>query len=294
MLILILGGDGMLGHKVLQVLSRRSDRVCCSIRGSLDTPLLRRTGLFPPERTLEGVDALDLGALRARITGLRPDWIVNCIGVIKQREAARLAIPSITINALLPHLLADWSSQWGGRVVHFSTDCVFSGRRGAYTEADVSDAEDLYGRSKFLGEVDAGNALVLRTSIIGRELSRFASLLEWFLSQQQGPLRGYRRALWSGVTTGWLAGLVGRVIDVHPDLHGLYQVASQPIDKWSLLTMLRDAYGLTTRIDPDDTLAIDRTLSGRRFEEATGIVVPTWPDLIGELISDPTPYNDWR
>ncbi|MGA2988810.1 MAG: sugar nucleotide-binding protein, partial [Terriglobia bacterium] len=147
----------------------------------------------------------DFNALEATLSALRPDYVVNCVGVIKQRTEAISPIPSITINSLLPHKLAQMAARWGGRIIHFSTDCVFSGKRGWYTEEDPSDAEDLYGRSKFLGEVVVANALTLRTSIIGRELVEHRSLLDWFLAQNHKTVHGYRRVIYSGVTTNYLA-----------------------------------------------------------------------------------------
>jgi dTDP-4-dehydrorhamnose reductase len=220
--------------------------------------------------------------------------IVNCVGIIKQRDAASSAIPSITLNSLLPHELAAAAAGWGGRVIHFSTDCVFSGRRGGYSETDASDAEDLYGRSKFLGEVATDNALTLRTSIIGRELSEFKSLLEWFLAQEGKTVRGFRRVLYSGVTTTYLARVVGDLIERHPALSGLYQVTGHTLSKHDLLVALRDAFRRNIEIVPDSTEVSDRSMIGDRFHAATGITCPSWSDLAAELATDPTPYDRWR
>ena len=294
MRILVLGGAGMLGHKVFQTLSPRDDEVLCTVRGPAAASPLARTTLYDPARTIDEVDCLDLPAVRALLDELRPDHVVNCVGIIKQRGDAKAAIPSITINSLLPHLLAEQLDGWGGRLIHFSTDCVFRGDRGGYTEDDPSDATDLYGRSKHLGEVATDNALTIRSSIIGRELSHFASLLEWFLAQGQGPIRGFTKAIWSGVPTTWMAWLVGHLIDEHPTLSGMYQLAAEPLNKYDLLRMLAVAYGRDIDIVPDDAFAIDRSLDGSRFLEATGIEVPQWPELIGGLVADPTPYADWR
>ena len=237
---------------------------------------------------------MDLENLHLVLRGLAPEFVVNCIGVIKQREEARAAIPSITLNSLLPHKLAGWAKEWGGRVVHFSTDCVFSGLKGSYTEDDPSDAKDLYGKSKYLGEVAAENALTVRTSIIGRELSQFKSLLEWFLAQEGKTIKGFTRVIYSGITTNCLASLVADVIASRPDIHGLYQVASPPIPKHNLLLMLRDAYKLDVTIRPDALEVSDRSMIGTKFRRATGFPEPTWPDLITQLTTDPTPYPQWR
>jgi len=220
--------------------------------------------------------------------------VVNCVGIVKQRPEAHDAIPSITLNALLPHQLAEMAGGIGARVIHFSTDCVFSGRKGAYREDDVSDAEDLYGRTKFLGEVAGPSALTLRTSIIGRELANFASLLEWFLAQEGTTISGFRRVMYSGVTTNYMARLVGDLVEYHPDLSGLHQVTGPWISKYDLLCLARDAFGVDIDIVPDDTEVNDRTMLGERFSSVTGIEPPSWEEMLAEVAADDTPYESWR
>jgi dTDP-4-dehydrorhamnose reductase len=249
--------------------------------------------LLQGNNVITGVDVTDFPALDAMLSAFRPGFVVNCVGVIKQRAEALAPIPSITINSLLPHKLAQMVASWGGRLIHFSSDCVFSGRQGCYVEEDLSDAEDLYGRTKFLGEVVAANALTLRTSIIGRELSEHRSLLDWFLAQKQRTIRGYRRVIYSGVTTNYLAELVASIIQEHPTLNGKYQVASEPISKYDLLCRLRDAYGLEVRIEPDDEEVSDRSMSCDRLREAIAYKCPPWPVLTRELAEDNTPYEKW-
>lgn len=235
----------------------------------------------------------DFPALRGWLSSVRPAFIVNCAGIVKQRSEARDPVPSITVNSLLPHQLASAAAGWGGRVIHFSTDCVFSGDRGNYTETDLPDARDLYGRTKFLGEVASENALTLRTSIIGRELAGRLSLLEWFLSQRGRTIRGFKRVIYSGVTTNHMAALVADIIRAHPALTGLYQVAAAPISKYDLLCLVRDSYGIDVTIVPDVEEVSDRSMTGGKLREAIGYVAPQWPELIGELASDPTPYDRW-
>jgi dTDP-4-dehydrorhamnose reductase len=179
-------------------------------------------------------------------------------------------------------------------VVHFSTDCVFSGRSGGYTEDSPSDAGDLYGKSKHLGEVTAANALTLRTSIIGRELANYRSLLEWFLAQRGKTVRGFRKVIYSGVTTNFMAGLVGRLVADHPALSGLYQVTAPAVSKYDLLCMLKEAYHLDVEIVADDREASDRSMSGEKFLKATGYRQPGWDELMAELAGDATPYEAWR
>jgi len=294
MKILVLGGEGMLGHKMVQTLRFRYPDTGCTVAGSVADPLYREIPLFHQGTVVDRVEAMDLVSVRNTLNDLRPDWVVNCIGITKQREESKAAIPSIMLNALLPHKLAEFAGEWGGKVIHFSTDCVFSGKQGNYTEDSPSDAEDLYGKSKYLGEVTSENALTLRTSMIGRELMSFRSLLEWFLSQSGKTVRGFRRVIYSGVTTNYLSHLVGNLVADHPGLSGLYQVTSLPVSKHDLLHMIREAYDLRINILSDEQEISDRSMVGEKFRNATGYPSPEWPDLITQLVSDPTPYEEWR
>jgi dTDP-4-dehydrorhamnose reductase len=290
--LVVLGGAGMLGHKMFQVLQREYPGTLCTVRSDAQRDALSQVGFACGSEVLPGVDVTDFAALERLFAGLRPDVIVNCVGIIKQRSEAACAIPSITINSLLPHKLAEMAGGWGGRVIHFSTDCVFSGRRGSYTEEDLSDAEDLYGKSKFLGEVAAPNALTIRTSIIGQELEEHRSLLDWFLSNNHGRVRGFSRVIFSGVSTNYLAEFVARSIRDYPALSGLYQLASQPVTKHDLLCMLRSAYGLDIEILPDDSEISDRSMDPGKLVRAVSFNPPAWGDLAAQLAADPTPYAE--
>ena len=294
MTVLVLGGTGMLGHKILQHLHARMQHVSCTVRGSAEETLALAPELFRGVNVIYDVDMLDWAALEQLLLQRRPSVIVNCAGIIKQRGEAKAAIPSITINALLPHRLAELCRRWNGRLVHFSTDCVFTGKHGNYSEEDNSDAQDLYGRTKFLGEVNAPNALTLRTSIIGRELAHYQSLLEWFLSQNRRRVKGYTRAFFSGVTTNYMAELVARIIEEYPRLSGLYQVTGATTSKFDLLCLLRDAFRMDVEIDPDEELFCDRSMKGDKFQEATGYRCPPWTELAMQLARDTTPYEEWR
>jgi dTDP-4-dehydrorhamnose reductase len=294
MKILVLGGEGMLGHKVFQTLRANFDQVACTLRGKLTDPFYTRFPLFRGQDVVEEFNALDFAALEQMLGDRKPDAVVNCVGIVSQRAEAKAHYPSVGLNSFLPHFLAHTCAPWGGRVVHFSTDCVFSGKDGGYTEDSPSDAQDLYGKSKYLGEVAVANGLTLRTSIIGRELAEFRSLLEWFMSQRGKTVRGFRRVLYSGVTTNYMAGLVARILAEFPDLHGLYQVTGQTLSKHDLLGLLRDAYGLDIEIVPDDDAFSDRSMIGERFVQKTGLVCPPWPELVAQLVNDPTPYEQWR
>jgi dTDP-4-dehydrorhamnose reductase len=289
--ILVLGGGGMLGHKIFQNLCHRFPEIRCTFRNQPTQRTSAVSELFPSNAIITGVDASRWSDLEALLVKLKPAVLINCIGIVKQRSEAKTPLVSIEINSLLPHRLAILLASWQGRLIHFSTDCVFSGRKGNYSEGDFSDAEDLYGRTKYLGEVIAPNALTLRSSIIGRELTNRQSLLEWLLQNNGGHVKGYCKAIYSGVTTLHLANLVGDLILRHESLSGLYQVASTPISKYDLLILLRNAYGLHIEIEPDDHFFCDRSLNPAKFAAATGYRCPPWTELVRELAEDPTRYD---
>jgi len=291
---LVLGGAGMLGHKVLQHLTTTGKHVGCTLHRSVRDPVIAGVQLFSEVDVLDNFDALRPEHAIGRVAERRPEIIINCLGIVKQRGAAKDAAQSIAVNSLWPHLVALAAANWGGRVVHFSTDCVFSGSRGYYTESDISDAVDIYGRTKFLGELDRANTLTIRTSIIGRELAHFQSLLEWFLSQQGKTVSGFTRAWFSGVTTNYLAKLIWTLTSEFPELSGLYHVAGPRISKYDLLGKVAQTFDLDVNIVPDDSFVCDRSLVGDKFVQATGIETPTWDDMLATIAADPTPYREWQ
>jgi dTDP-4-dehydrorhamnose reductase len=291
MRVLILGGSGMLGHKLWQRSAERFDAYV-TFRGP--AAAYARTGLFDPARSIGGVTAQDFDSVARAFAEVRPDAVVNCIGVVKQDAAAKDPLTSIAVNALFPHRLGHLCRASGARLVHLSTDCVFSGLNGDYSESDAADAGDLYGRSKLLGEVDYENCLTVRTSMIGRELAGTHGLVEWFLSQRGRAVRGFRRAVFSGLTTEALAGVISDVLERHARLRGVWHVAAEPINKFDLLSLVRDVYGLDIDIVPDETFVCDRSLDGSRFREETGIVAPPWPEMIRSMRDDATPYGEIR
>lgn len=280
MKILILGGDGMLGHQLL-----RSWQCTHDVRVTLrrDEEAYGSYGLFDDANSYYGIDVCQMSCLQRVIDDFKPQAIVNAVGIVKQRQEAKDTIASIEINALLPHRLALLCADNGVRLVHLSTDCVFSGRKGSYAESDEPDALDLYGRSKLLGEVHAEHCITLRTSIIGLELARKKSLIEWFLGQQ-GEVHGFTRAIYSGFTTLEMARIIEKLLLEQPSLHGLWQVASQPVDKFTLLSMLQERLEDHSRqLVPDGSFACDRSLVGQRFSDAIGYQVPSWQTMLDEL-----------
>ncbi|MDF1578946.1 MAG: SDR family oxidoreductase, partial [Desulfobulbales bacterium] len=278
--ILILGGDGMLGHQLLKSWQANHE-VCVTLHGGADRYGLY--GLFNEANSCYGVDVRDFARIATVAADFKPEAIVNAVGIVKQRSEAHDAIVSLEVNSLLPHRLSRLCGEIGSRLIQISTDCVFSGAKGMYTEDDLEDARDLYGRTKLLGEVHDRQAVTLRTSIIGLELSRRKSLVEWFLAQQ-GETKGFTRAIYSGFTTLEMARIIERVLTVDTDLAGLWHVASAPINKYELLKRLSTELGRTDlKLLPDSDFFCERSLDGSRFNQKTGYEPPSWDMMLADL-----------
>jgi dTDP-4-dehydrorhamnose reductase len=280
----------MLGHKLVQRLSR-SFPVAASLRGTTLPPAAAFA--LASAQLIFGIDAERDDDLDRAWDVARPDVVINAVGIIKQLEAAKAPVPSITVNSLLPHRLAARcrAAPRSTRLIHFSTDCVFSGACGPYSEDSVPDALDLYGRSKLLGEVADANCLTLRSSIIGREIAGGAGLIEWFLSQRNRKVNGFVHALYTGVTTIVMADIVAKLIVEHQDMEGVWQVASDPIDKYALLVLVEQHYKCGIEIAREQQFRCDRRLDGTRFLARTGFKIPDWETMIAEMRADPTPYG---
>jgi dTDP-4-dehydrorhamnose reductase len=289
--IIILGATGMLGHKLMQVLADKF-LITGTMRG--ESSDLSDHPVFSDMKIIGNIRADDLKSVYKAIDTTEPDVVINCIGIVKQLPAAQDPLQSIAINALFPHQLAQICRQKKIRLIHLSTDCVFSGHKGNYTETDPSDAEDLYGKTKFLGEVDYPGCLTLRTSIIGRELDTTHGLIEWFLSQEGKTVSGYKKAIFSGLTTIALSAIIAEILADHPHLSGVYQIASEPISKYDLLNLVKKTYNMKIRIVPDETIINNRSLNPEKFKKETNIKIPSWEYMIEEMYRDPTPYTTFR
>lgn len=277
MRVLVLGASGMLGNAVMRLFAQSQGyQAIGSVRSA---SALRSLPKELHANVVTGVDMENSDSLTRLFAMVHPDVVINCVGLVKQLAEADDALSAIPLNALLPHRLARLCEVAGARMVHMSTDCVFSGAKGMYTETDVSDAKDLYGRSKYLGEVDYPHAITLRTSIIGHELDGARSLVGWFLTQES-RVKGFSRAIFSGLPTVEIARLIRDHVIPHPELHGLYHVSAEPINKLDLLTLVAQVYGKVIEIMPDDQLVIDRSLDSTRFRQATGFQPKPWPELV--------------
>jgi len=282
MRVLVLGASGLLGNATLRTfVADAGFDAWGTVRSATAPPEL---GAALAARIETGLDVLDDAALAATFERRRPELVINCVGITDHAARAGTAPDMVRLNAELPHRLAELCREAGGRLIQVSTDCVFSGRRGGYAETDAPDPVDHYGRTKLQGEVDRPHAVTLRTSFIGHELASARGLLGWFLAQE-GRCLGYARAVFSGLPTVVLARVMRDVVARHPELHGLYHVASEPIAKLRLLQLVAEVYGKRIEIEPDASVVVDRSLDGSRFRQATGWVAPPWPELIRTMHS---------
>lgn len=278
--VLILGASGMMGNTIFRVFSASSGfETWGTVRSNT---ALERLPPGPRQNILGNVSYGDFGSITDAIDAVKPDVVINCIGVVKQLAAANDPLIVLPLNSLLPHQLARHLEPAGARLIQLSSDCVFDGNGSMYTETDFASADDLYGRSKFLGEVHYSNAITLRTSTIGHELGSHHGLLEWFLSQS-GSVRGFRRAIYTGLSTPEFARLIRDFVIPRPDMRGLFHVSGDAINKYDLLVLIREIYGKSIEITPEDSVAIDRSLDSSRFRDRTGYRPPPWPDQIREM-----------
>lgn len=284
MKILILGVTGMLGHILYYYFNENKQYdVFGTVRCDYNLEkYFNKTLLY---RLITDVNACEKKSFENVIKQIKPDLVINCIGIIKQLKASYDSILSISINALFPHQLAEICSNHNCRLIHISTDCVFSGLRGRYAEDDFPDADDLYGRTKYLGEVDSNNVVTLRTSIIGHELGTKISLIDWFLSQEE-KVKGFSSVIYTGFPTVELASIINKYIIPDSKISGLYQVSSSPISKFDLLKLVAKIYGKEIEIIPDDSVKIDRSLKSDKFRKITGYTPPTWEELIYHMHED--------
>lgn len=282
MKILVLGASGMLGNALFKVLSKNNDYdVYASTRNNL------KKSFFPSQLTskiIEGIDLENIDMLSSLLAQVKPDVVINCVGIIKQLEQANNPLYAVPLNILLPHRLSQMCTLINARLIHFSTDCVFSGSKGNYIESDETDAKDFYGRSKLLGEVYCSNTITLRTSVIGHELNSSYGLIDWFLSQKTA-IKGYTKMIFSGLASYELAKVVGNFVIPNTKLYGLYHVGAVPISKFELLKLVSNEYKKDLTIEPCDKIKINRSLNYSLFQKASGYRAPSWHQMISEMYS---------
>lgn len=289
MKILILGGGGMLGHKLVQILQTDFD-VWLSLRSGYEK--YEKFGIFEKHKIVEGLNVLDFKKLKKAIKKVKPDVVINAVGIIKQLPSSEDVINTVSTNSILPHQLSQICLENKCYFIHISTDCVFDGKKGNYTEEDVSNASDLYGRSKSLGEVINENGVTFRTSIIGRELFTKHSLVEWFLSNQGKRINGFVNAIYSGFPTITLAEIISHLLKNEIFLKGLYHISSNPINKFELLKLLKIAYKIDVEIEPFEDFKIDRSLNSDKFRKKTVFYPLGWEEMIEAMVNDKTRYQN--
>lgn len=276
--IMVLGASGMIGHAICKVLTKyNSLEVTAVIR---DRSAIHRIGADCSFSVKMNV--IDKSELENLFLELRPDIVVNCIGITKHLPSGSDPLIAIPINAYFPHLLASISSKNNARLIHISSDCVFSGEKGAYSEEDIPDAVDIYGRTKALGEILGAGATTIRTSTIGHEIDTSYGLLEWFLKQQDS-CAGFSKAIFSGLTTNELAKVIAEIIIPNTTLEGLYNIGGDIISKYDLLSAISHSYHKDIQILKSEEFVIDRSLDSKKFHLATGYIPPTWSAMIEEM-----------
>ena len=288
MKVLVFGGSGMLGHKLVQILSGEFD-VWTTLQSKIEK--YEKFSIFDKKRTFENVDIENSSNYFDIVRDLKPDVIINAIGIIKQLPASKDVVKTLTINSIFPHKLAEIAKEINSRLITFSTDCVFDGEKGNYTEKDLSNAIDIYGKSKYLGEVTDDNCLTVRMSIIGRELLTKKSLIEWFLSNHDRKIKGFTNAIYSGFPTIVLSQIIADVILNHKDLSGLHHISSEPISKFDLLKLAREKYNIDVEIEPFADFHIDRSLNSDKFRNETGFTPLSWDKMTEMMVNDPTAYE---
>ena len=290
MRILILGTSGLIGHKLFQILGKRFG----DIHGVLhhDGSVEKAASLFDNENCYFNVDVLDTHKIKKILNEIKPDVILNCAGITKRRPEINDPLLAIGLNALFPHKLAQWAKEHNCRVIHFSTDCVFDGKIGDYTEDSLTTGEDAYGRTKALGEIQYDHTLTIRSSFIGRELSVFSELLEWLIAQEGKTIKGFTNAYYSGISTLEMSRVVGDIIEFHQGVSGLRQLSCiEPISKFELLCLARDAFGVNVEIVPDGNFTIKPTLNSDKLKSEINLSIPSWPQMMADLAADNEMYQ---
>jgi dTDP-4-dehydrorhamnose reductase len=286
MKILILGGNGMIGHKIYQIISKTHPNTWVLIRKKLHN--LKYKHIFNKNFVIDDFDLTDFIRLNTLLDFHNPDYIINAAGITIRRGVNDSIYKSIMINAYLPHFINEWVTKNNKKLIHFSTDCVFSGNEGGYTEDSITDSIDIYGRTKSLGEVISKNAITLRSSMIGIELENKTELFEWFLSKKNMKINGFSNVFYSGITTIKMAEYVLKIIDTLPEMHGLYNVSSESISKYELLRLLNSKFNMNLTILKDETKKSNKVLTSDVFFNYTGLQKPNWLVLVEELWHDYT------
>jgi len=278
--ILILGSTGLIGSTLLKYFSKKNNFKCYGgIQKKSDTIKLKN---------IKNIKLYKINYKKKRdiikvFNQIKPDLIINCIGVTKQLVQKKKISEILRVNSVLPHYFAQIVNlQKKIRLIHFSTDCVFSGTKGKYRETDLPDAQDIYGRSKLLGELSYPNTLTLRTSCIGHELQTKYGLLNWFLDQKKS-VKGYKNAIFSGLTSLEIAKVLYKFIIPNKNLEGLYHLSGKKISKYDLLNLIKKVYKKDIKININKNVKINRSLNSNSLQQITGYKPSGWNKIIKEM-----------
>jgi dTDP-4-dehydrorhamnose reductase len=290
MRVIILGVSGLIGHKLLQKLSSDFE-IFGVLHHSKD--YYNNPPLFSGQNIIENINVSEFDILKGVLYTVNPDIIINCVGITKRKIDINDPLDAISINSAFPHQLAKWAKVNKKRVIHFSTDCVFNGKIGNYTETSLSSAEDVYGKTKYLGELHYDNTITIRSSFIGQELFDKTELFEWFLAQSGKQIKGFKNTLYSGVSTIFMASVVKDIILNYPGLSGLYQLATEkPISKYQLLNLAKKVFDVKVDIIPDIEHIHCPTLDASKLRKAINIAVPSWEEMMTDLLADKKFYSN--
>jgi len=285
MRILILGGNGMIGHKMYQKISSEYNDTWVTLRRDLNDYKFK--SLFNDSKVIDNLDLTNLVRLKCKLDELKPNIIINACGITIRRGIDNLISNTIILNSVLPHFLNEWVIENNQRLIHFSTDCVFSGFKGNYSENDTPDNNDLYGRTKALGEIKSSlRSITLRGSMIGRELENKTELLEWFLNQNDKSIKGFSNIIYSGITTIKMADIVLLIIKNYPSLNGIFNVSAKSISKFDLLNLCKLHFNMNTTIENDKKYISNKNLISTKLYNIIQIQQPDWTDLIVDLKDD--------
>ena len=291
MRILILGGNGMIGHKMYQIITKVNEDTWVTLRNDLSTYVF--SNIYNKNKVIDNIDLSDFKKLLHTLNEIKPDIIINACGITIRRGVEKFISNTILLNSVLPHFLNEWVSLNNKRLIHFSTDCVFSGKKGNYLDTDIKDAYDLYGSTKSLGEiVNSDFSITLRGSMIGRELENKTELLEWFLQQSNKKVKGFSEVIYAGITTVKMAEIVIRIINFYPNLTGVYNISSIPISKYDLLILFNEHFATNSIIEIDKSYSSNKNLISDNLFNEIGIEKPNWINLIRQLKDDCLIYNN--
>ncbi len=282
MKLLILGANGLLGNTLTKYFfEKKNYETYGFLRDSSKLNFFKKEYI---SRLIIIKDVLNINDLRKKIKDLMPDVIINCIGQTNKitEENFNNIEKYINLNSLFPFRLKEICHEIKSRLIHFSSDCVFSGEKGFYSEKDNPDPNDIYGKSKLLGELDNENIITIRKSVIGHELDSKKGLLEWFLNQE-GSVEGYKEAIFSGLTVLELARIIDMYILPNKGINGIIHLSGDPISKYDLLKIVANQYNKIIKIEPNVEIKIDRSLNSEYFKNLTGYKSDPWPSLVKSM-----------